>query len=92
MKIVIDISEELKHKNSLMGLDRLEKKDIIDVSKIISKGTPLEKVFEDIKEDIYGITDTVKVNADNIFKMKEYLRFTDVIKAIDKNISGGGNK
>ena len=52
MKIVIDIPEELKHKISLMGLDRLEKKDISEVSKMISKGTPLEKEFEDIKTEI----------------------------------------
>lgn len=52
MKIVIDIPDELKHKNSLMGLDRLENKDIREVSKTISNGTPLEKVFEGIKAEI----------------------------------------
>lgn len=57
MKIVIDISDELKHKNSLMGLDRLEKKDIIEVSKIISKGIPLEEC-----EDCISRAEAIEIN------------------------------
>ena len=43
------------------------------------------KLFGKIKEEIYCITDKIEVNPDSIFKIKTYVRLSDVIDVIEKH-------
>ena len=63
MKLVIDISEEVKEKIAIMGLDRLDVWNIRLVSKAISDGIPLDDIKNYLNEDtnLYRLYDAINI-------------------------------
>lgn len=42
------------------------------------------KAIDEIAEKIYGLTDTIVINPENIFQRKTYVRYADVMNIIDE--------
>ena len=94
MQIVIDINEDVFTRLFDNGTEdyAIVNDDLFAIAKSIRKGTPLEKVIEDIKTEIKSISTTIPMT-DGVtaygFKIKDANDYREsVLETIDRHIKG----